>query len=283
MRPGIVSYSLPQRIVSDTARDIYENDLLVHYSPILAARGTPKMQRDAWRKTRPLLEQYASVVSTECYKAMLLRADLAPLLNEQRLRDNECMTVTVSLDDATHVLDFAAHGAMHSVGRIQQTSVHPPKCSATTRLDLVQLILVRVGWMLFLVDPGAQWPTRMVERENATKPMDQSVPGFRQCIILTEPQKETVALKFDNLLTFVVNPKLCDICSDLPCSFMGKCGHYCMCGQCAEKIRLSDNRAQCELCPVCRSSAFHDDPRRLLEQYGIYGKCKSFYEEFKQR
>lgn len=40
----------------------------------------------------------------------------------------------------------------------------------------------------------------------------------------------------------------CTVCLDNPREVMiTNCGHVCMCAQCAERIRLGDNR-----CPVCR-------------------------------
>jgi hypothetical protein len=104
--------------------------------------------------------------------------------------------------------------------------------------------IIRIfGNKIVVMDVGSYFGIKCLERAEDL-PKEESVNGARKPLVFGVDETVILKIGFEEI---IISPKQCVICLENTRSFVGNCGHFTMCGDCAEEVL-----DRCGLCPICR-------------------------------
>jgi len=153
-----------------------------------------------------------------------------------------------------------------TIGRAYGNSIVIEEASRVITTSRVNVLIFAVENRLAVVDPGCLTGIRTLARSGKffngeSIPCEDSLPEKRKNLYFQKDETFILGLgsprNFD-YTKIVVGPKMCCICFDKPRVFIGKCGHFTMCSDCANIITE---------CPICRVDLYGEIDAAHINTY----------------
>lgn len=139
-----------------------------------------------------------------------------------------------------------------SIGRIPFTDM-PFKnnvLNTVSRLHAIVHAFPSLG-LIAIIDLGSAYGITMVERSNQEAPLTKSLPNDRRPLVIGI--NECAVFKMGSARV-TINPKKCIICEDNYRNFVGACGHFICCQECADRWQQQGIGER--KCPACNQTFF---------------------------